>query len=162
MTPAASGSAPSQSPSQAEAASGPKGEALLARIGNTPLLPLDAVTRDLPNVELLGKVEWYNPDPADPSKIAPPPALWPKHAAPANSLPERFCSIPPAVTPASPTLSVPLSDSPSLSACRRMFLPSENEFYRHMAQVSSTPTPPKAHHGSSSPRSHGDTEKTFF
>ncbi|MGD1213502.1 MAG: pyridoxal-phosphate dependent enzyme [Terriglobales bacterium] len=61
MTPAASGSAPSQSPSQAEAASGPKGEALLARIGNTPLLSLDAVTRDLPNVELLGKAEWCNP-----------------------------------------------------------------------------------------------------
>jgi S-sulfo-L-cysteine synthase (O-acetyl-L-serine-dependent) len=66
MTPAASGSAPPQSPSQAEAASGLKGEALLARIGNTPLLPLDAVIRDLPqvqlaNVQLLGKAEWYNP-----------------------------------------------------------------------------------------------------
>ena len=70
MTPAASGSAPLQPPSQAEAASGPKfgpkgetpaGEALLARIGNTPLLPLDALTRDLPNVKLLGKAEWNNP-----------------------------------------------------------------------------------------------------
>src|ERR1035437_5233858 len=70
MTPAAAGSAPLQPPSQAEAASGPKfgpkgetpaGEALLARIGNTPLLPLDALTRDLPNVKLLGKAEWYNP-----------------------------------------------------------------------------------------------------
>src|ERR1700687_3347157 len=74
MTPAASGSAPPQWPSPAEGASGPKvdpkvdpkeeapaGEALLARIGNTPLLPLDALTRDLPNVKLLGKAEWNNP-----------------------------------------------------------------------------------------------------
>ncbi|HMB84705.1 MAG TPA: cysteine synthase family protein [Terriglobales bacterium] len=61
MTPAASGSAPPQSPSQAEAGSGSKGEALLARIGNTPLLPLDALTRDLPSVKLLGKAEWHNP-----------------------------------------------------------------------------------------------------
>ena len=36
MTPAASGSAPSQSPSQAEAASGPKGEALLAHRQHAP------------------------------------------------------------------------------------------------------------------------------
>ena len=34
---------------------------LLATIGNTPLLRLDAVTRDLPRVTLLGKAEWYNP-----------------------------------------------------------------------------------------------------
>jgi S-sulfo-L-cysteine synthase (O-acetyl-L-serine-dependent) len=61
MTPAASGSAPPQSLSQAEAGSGSKGEALLARIGNTPLLPLDALTRDLPSVKLLGKAEWHNP-----------------------------------------------------------------------------------------------------
>jgi len=66
---------------------------------------------------------WARPNgitPADPSKIAPPPALWPKHAATANSLPERFCSIPPAATPASPTpCSAPLSDSPSRSAFER-------------------------------------------
>jgi cysteine synthase B len=37
------------------------GEALLERIGNTPLLPLDALTRDLSTVQLLGKAEWYNP-----------------------------------------------------------------------------------------------------
>ena len=68
MTPSASGSAPPQWPSQAEAASGrsERGEALLAGIGNTPLLPLDAVLRDLPNqqlgdVRLLGKAEWCNP-----------------------------------------------------------------------------------------------------
>src|SRR5258706_15200136 len=72
MTPSASGSAPPHWPSQAEAAaSNRRGEALLAGIGNTPLLPLDALIRDLPDgqpadaplpdVHLLGKAEWYNP-----------------------------------------------------------------------------------------------------
>jgi cysteine synthase B len=65
MTPAASGSAPFQGPSSAKATSGAQGEALLAGIGNTPLLPLDALTRDLhrdlANLELWGKAEWYNP-----------------------------------------------------------------------------------------------------
>jgi len=61
MTPAASGSAPLPSPSRVEAASGLPGEAVLAQIGNTPLLPLDTLTRDLPTVELLGKAEWHNP-----------------------------------------------------------------------------------------------------
>jgi cysteine synthase B len=61
MTPAASGSALSPSLSQAKAASGKGGEALVARIGNTPLLPLDAVTSDFPHVKLLGKAEWHNP-----------------------------------------------------------------------------------------------------
>jgi len=37
------------------------GHSLMERIGNTPLLRLDAVTRDLPGVTLLGKAEWYNP-----------------------------------------------------------------------------------------------------
>jgi len=37
------------------------GEAVLARIGNTPLLRLGALAPDLPNVQLLGKAEWYNP-----------------------------------------------------------------------------------------------------
>ena len=61
MTPAAPGSAPSPSPSRAKPASGLPGEAVLAQIGNTPLLPLDALTSDLPNVKLLGKAEWHNP-----------------------------------------------------------------------------------------------------
>jgi cysteine synthase B len=34
---------------------------VLAQIGNTPLLPLDTLTRDLPSVKLLGKAEWHNP-----------------------------------------------------------------------------------------------------
>ena len=37
------------------------GHTLMERIGNTPLLRLDAVTRELPGVTLLGKAEWYNP-----------------------------------------------------------------------------------------------------
>src|SRR5882672_2705725 len=37
------------------------GQALVSRIGNTPLLRLDGLTRDLPGIALLGKAEWYNP-----------------------------------------------------------------------------------------------------
>jgi cysteine synthase B len=54
--------APRQAHSRAhQAVLRPAGEALLDRIGNTPLLPLDALTRDLPTIQLLGKAEWYNP-----------------------------------------------------------------------------------------------------
>ena len=35
---------------------------ILSRIGNTPLLRLDKITRDLPEaVDLLAKAEWFNP-----------------------------------------------------------------------------------------------------
>ena len=34
---------------------------MLAQIGNTPLLPFDALTSDFPSVKLLGKAEWHNP-----------------------------------------------------------------------------------------------------
>lgn len=37
------------------------GQRTLERIGNTPLLRLERLTRDLPRVELLGKAEWINP-----------------------------------------------------------------------------------------------------
>src|SRR5271168_536884 len=37
------------------------GRTMMERIGNTPLLRLDSLTRDLPGVALLGKAEWYNP-----------------------------------------------------------------------------------------------------
>jgi S-sulfo-L-cysteine synthase (O-acetyl-L-serine-dependent) len=37
------------------------GRSLVERIGNTPLLRLDAVTRELPGITILGKAEWYNP-----------------------------------------------------------------------------------------------------
>jgi cysteine synthase B len=60
MRPAASDSAPSQLTPEAKALPG-RGEAVLAQIGNTPLLSLDALTRDLPGVKLLGKAEWHNP-----------------------------------------------------------------------------------------------------
>lgn len=37
------------------------GENPLDRIGNTPLLRLSSLTRDLPDVQILGKAEWFNP-----------------------------------------------------------------------------------------------------
>ena len=37
------------------------GRRSLELIGNTPLLRLERVTRDLPGIEVLGKAEWYNP-----------------------------------------------------------------------------------------------------
>lgn len=39
----------------------PLGQRTLERIGNTPLLRLDRLTRDLPRIALLGKAEWVNP-----------------------------------------------------------------------------------------------------
>ncbi|HEY6467844.1 MAG TPA: cysteine synthase family protein [Candidatus Acidoferrales bacterium] len=37
------------------------GQHLLDRIGNTPLLALDRVSAEFPNVQILGKAEWFNP-----------------------------------------------------------------------------------------------------
>ena len=37
------------------------GETLLQRVGNTPLLRLEHIARDLPGIQLLGKAEWFNP-----------------------------------------------------------------------------------------------------
>jgi len=37
------------------------GQRSLDRIGNTPLLRLERIASELPNVQLLGKAEWYNP-----------------------------------------------------------------------------------------------------
>jgi len=37
------------------------GQHTLERVGNTPLLRLEQVARDLPNIQLLGKAEWMNP-----------------------------------------------------------------------------------------------------
>jgi S-sulfo-L-cysteine synthase (O-acetyl-L-serine-dependent) len=57
-------STPSKRNGQLETASGlgeTLGHSLVERIGNTALLRLDALTRDLPGVALLGKAEWYNP-----------------------------------------------------------------------------------------------------
>jgi cysteine synthase B len=57
-------STPAKPNGQREIASGlgeTLGHTLAERIGNTPLLRLDALTRDLPGIALLGKAEWYNP-----------------------------------------------------------------------------------------------------
>ena len=45
---------------QSQPMQGP-GEALLARIGNTPLLRLQRVGREFPGVALCAKAEWFNP-----------------------------------------------------------------------------------------------------
>src|SRR3984885_11658207 len=37
------------------------GQGVRDRIGNTPLLRLDCLTKNLPGVALLGKAEWHNP-----------------------------------------------------------------------------------------------------
>ena len=37
------------------------GEAVLERIGNTPLLRFDSLVDEHPGIRLLGKAEWYNP-----------------------------------------------------------------------------------------------------
>jgi len=49
--------------SQRESAAQPgrAGEALLERIGNTPLLRLERVGREFPNAEFYAKAEWFNP-----------------------------------------------------------------------------------------------------
>lgn len=39
----------------------PSGESLLQRIGNTPLLRLERVASEFPNVEFYAKAEWFNP-----------------------------------------------------------------------------------------------------
>jgi cysteine synthase B len=57
-------STPVEPDGSGEAASGlgeTLGHSLIERIGNTPLLRLDALTCDLPGIALLGKAEWYNP-----------------------------------------------------------------------------------------------------
>ena len=63
-TKAATASTSPISPTPREVASGlgeTLGHSLVERIGNTPLVRLDALTRDLPGIALLGKAEWYNP-----------------------------------------------------------------------------------------------------
>jgi len=42
-------------------ASAPLGQSPLDRIGNTPLLRLSKIARDLPGIQILGKAEWMNP-----------------------------------------------------------------------------------------------------
>ena len=62
MTPTSSGPAEREALARSgELVPRSPGETLLERVGNTPLIRLDTLTRDLPNVQLLGKAEWYNP-----------------------------------------------------------------------------------------------------
>src|SRR5258708_38826660 len=37
------------------------GQSVLERIGNTPLLRLERIAKEFPNVELCAKAEWFNP-----------------------------------------------------------------------------------------------------
>ena len=39
----------------------PAGQSVLERIGNTPLLRLQRIGREFPNIEFLAKAEWFNP-----------------------------------------------------------------------------------------------------
>jgi cysteine synthase B len=52
---------PRESKGQKGAQPSPVGDALLDRIGNTPLLRLERVGREFPNVEFCAKAEWFNP-----------------------------------------------------------------------------------------------------
>src|SRR5882724_4295783 len=52
---------PASSQRESTAQPGRAGEALLERIGNTPLLRLERVGTEFPNVEFCAKAEWFNP-----------------------------------------------------------------------------------------------------
>jgi cysteine synthase B len=52
---------PSESTAQQKAQPGRVGESLLDRIGNTPLLRLQRVGQEFPNIEFCAKAEWFNP-----------------------------------------------------------------------------------------------------
>src|SRR5216684_7949694 len=52
---------PASSQRESAAQSGRAGEALLERIGNTPLLRLERVGSEFPNVDFCAKAEWFNP-----------------------------------------------------------------------------------------------------
>jgi cysteine synthase B len=52
---------PSESMTQEEAQQSCAGQSLLERIGNTPLLRLERIGKEFPNVEFCAKAEWFNP-----------------------------------------------------------------------------------------------------
>src|SRR6202162_3698150 len=54
-------STPARPEAELRRTASPLGRRSLELIGNTPLLRLDRLTRDLPGVQLLGKAEWFNP-----------------------------------------------------------------------------------------------------
>ncbi len=47
--------------SERGSASGAIGQSVLERVGNTPLLRLERVGREFPNVQFAAKAEWFNP-----------------------------------------------------------------------------------------------------
>jgi cysteine synthase B len=53
--------AQSRAQAEVEAEPGRVGQSLLDRIGNTPLLRLDRLGQEFPNVEFCAKAEWFNP-----------------------------------------------------------------------------------------------------
>lgn len=55
------GNGPDNSPQIPAGLGDTLGHSLVERIGNTPLIRLDALTHHLPGIALLGKAEWYNP-----------------------------------------------------------------------------------------------------
>ena len=91
----------SAEPAAKPAASHALGRRSLELIGNTPLLRLERLTRDLPGIELLGKAEWYNPGGSVKDRAAF--NIVARLAPAENSAPAKPCSIPPAETPASLT-----------------------------------------------------------
>src|ERR1700747_2392603 len=52
---------PAIATSERGASFGPVGQSVLERIGNTPLLRLERIGREFPNIEFLAKAEWFNP-----------------------------------------------------------------------------------------------------
>jgi S-sulfo-L-cysteine synthase (O-acetyl-L-serine-dependent) len=52
---------PAMVTSERDASSSVLGQSVLERIGNTPLLRLERIGREFPNIEFLAKAEWFNP-----------------------------------------------------------------------------------------------------
>jgi cysteine synthase B len=50
----------------------PLGERVIGMVGNTPLLELESVAREVPGIRVLAKAEWYNPG----GSVKDRPALW--------------------------------------------------------------------------------------
>src|SRR6266852_5756577 len=54
-------STPARTGAESRPVARPLGRRSLELIGNTPLLRLERLTRDLPGIQILGKAEWFNP-----------------------------------------------------------------------------------------------------
>src|SRR5438046_9083371 len=77
------------------------GQRTLERVGNTPLLRLERVARDLPNIQLLGKAEWMNPGGSVKDRAAS--NIVGRRARQAVLVPAGFCWILPVEIQALPT-----------------------------------------------------------